>query len=114
MTIEADTDTLSRVTIVDDRLAAMMRALGHPIRLGIVCRLAAEPETPACDFADTFHVRQPTISGHLKVLRDADLVTTRRCGTQICYSLRPHALAELTELLDRLQPALLTAAGKAG
>ena len=82
-----------------------MKALGHPVRLGIAIRLAETPETCACDFADVFGVSQPTVSEHLRVLRDAGLVTTRRRGTQICYSLDADAMAELRGLLARLQPA---------
>jgi ArsR family transcriptional regulator len=85
--------------------ARRMKALGHPVRLGIAIRLAETPETCACDFADVFGVSQPTVSEHLRVLRDAGLVTTRRRGTQICYSLDLDAMAELRGLLDRLQPA---------
>ncbi|HEX5121152.1 MAG TPA: metalloregulator ArsR/SmtB family transcription factor [Pseudonocardiaceae bacterium] len=84
------------------RWAQMLRALGHPVRLGIVRRLAAEPETCACDFSDVFGLKQPTISQHLKVLRDAGLVTTRRRGTQICYSVHPGAIVELTDVLGAL------------
>jgi ArsR family transcriptional regulator len=85
--------------------ARRMKALGHPVRLGIAVRLAESPETCACDFADVFGVSQPTVSEHLRVLRQAGLVTTRRRGTQICYSLDASAMAELRRLLDRLQPA---------
>jgi len=80
----------------------MLKALGHPVRLGIMRRLAAEPETCACDFSDVFALQQPTISQHLKVLRDAGLVTTRRRGTQICYSVHPDAIIELTDTLSTL------------
>jgi ArsR family transcriptional regulator len=73
-------------------------------------RLAAEPETCACDFAEVFEVSQPTISQHLRVLREAGLVTTRRRGTQICYSLDPAAVRSLGETLAVLaRPALRTA-----
>jgi ArsR family transcriptional regulator len=82
--------------------AGVLKALGHPVRLGIARRLAAEPETCACDFADVFGVSQPTVSQHLKVLRDAGLVTTRRRGTQICYSLEPRAVAGLETLFAGL------------
>jgi len=85
--------------------ARRMKALGHPVLLGIAVQLAATPETCACDFADVFGVSQPTVSEHLRVLREAGLVTTRRRGTQICYSLDAGAMAELRGLLDRLQPA---------
>jgi ArsR family transcriptional regulator len=90
--------------------AERFKALGHPVRLGIALRLAEEPETCACDFAELFEVSQPTVSQHLKVLREAGLVTTRRRGTQICYSLDPTALRDLAELLAGLERPALRAA----
>ena len=82
--------------------AARLKALGHPVRLGIALRLADEPDTCACDFADVFHVSQPTVSQHLKVLREAGLVRTKRRGTQICYSLDLDAVVGLGKLLSGL------------
>ncbi|UBI40693.1 MULTISPECIES: ArsR/SmtB family transcription factor [Streptomyces] len=90
---------------------AMFRALGHPVRLGIMKALAERPETCACDFTELFHVTQPTISQHLRVLREAGLVVTRRQGVQICYSVRPEALHRLHEVLTAIQPPRLAAAG---
>ncbi|MGI8310771.1 ArsR/SmtB family transcription factor [Saccharopolyspora hattusasensis] len=72
--------------------ASLFRAMGHPIRLGVLDRLCGEGEICACDFTEYFGVSQPTISGHLRTLREAGLVRTRRDGTQICYSLEPGAL----------------------
>lgn len=89
----------------DERLAAVFRAVGHPVRLGILRGLAREPETCACDFTDVFDVAQPTISQHLKVLREAGLVTTRRRGTQICYSVAPDAIDELRLVLGEITAA---------
>jgi ArsR family transcriptional regulator, arsenate/arsenite/antimonite-responsive transcriptional repressor len=82
--------------------ALQLKALGHPVRLGIAVRLAEEGGTCACDFADLFHVSQPTVSQHLKVLREAGLVRTRRQGTQILYSLDPAAMRQLGALLGSL------------
>jgi ArsR family transcriptional regulator len=82
--------------------ARVLRALGHPIRLGIVRHLSLQPETCACDFTDFFQVSQPTISGHLRTLRQAGVVVTRRRGTQICYSLAEAPLTELSLLLEQL------------
>jgi ArsR family transcriptional regulator len=82
--------------------ASQLKALGHPVRLGIAMRLAEEGGTCACDFADIFHVSQPTVSQHLKVLRDAGLVQTRRRGTQILYSLDPAAMRSLGALVGSL------------
>ena len=90
--------------------APQLKALGHPVRLGIALRLADEPDTCACDFAEVFGVSQPTVSQHLKVLREAGLVTTRRRGTQICYSLDPAAVRELSSLLSGLGEASTIAA----
>jgi ArsR family transcriptional regulator len=86
------------------------KALGHPVRLGIALRLAEEPETCACDFADVFGISQPTVSQHLKVLRDAGVVVTRRRGTQICYSLDPRAVRQLAEIVGALKPRPVPAA----
>jgi len=55
-------------------------------------------------------VAQPTVSAHLKTLRQAGLVTTRRRGTQICYSIAPQALEHLQATLAQLTPALLKTA----
>jgi ArsR family transcriptional regulator, arsenate/arsenite/antimonite-responsive transcriptional repressor len=83
--------------------ATRFKALGHPVRLGIALRLAQEPGgTCACDFADIFGVSQPTVSQHLKVLREAQLVTTRRQGNQIYYKLDATAANELLTVLGQL------------
>jgi ArsR family transcriptional regulator len=86
--------------VVDE--VAALKALAHPVRLGIVRRLAAEPEICACDFTEVFAVSQPTISAHLKALREAGVVRTRRDGTTICYSLVPQTIAMLHDLLADL------------
>ncbi|MGA2828867.1 MAG: metalloregulator ArsR/SmtB family transcription factor [Streptosporangiaceae bacterium] len=77
----------------------VLRALAHPVRWGILERLAAEPGICACDFTEFFDVSQPTISAHLKALREAGLVTAERRGTTICYSLAPDQLARLAARL---------------
>ena len=77
----------------------VLRALAHPVRWGILERLAAEPGICACDFTEFFDVSQPTISAHLRALREAGLVTAERRGTTICYSLAPGQLAQLAARL---------------
>jgi ArsR family transcriptional regulator, arsenate/arsenite/antimonite-responsive transcriptional repressor len=79
-----------------------LKALGHPVRLGIALRLAREGGTCACDFADIFGVSQPTVSQHLKVLREAGLVRTRRKGTQIYYSLDPAGVGDVQAVVSAL------------
>jgi ArsR family transcriptional regulator len=80
----------------------VLRALAHPVRWGILQRLAADPGICACDFTEFFRVSQPTISAHLKALREAGLVTTQRRGTTICYSLAPARLESLAQELAGL------------
>lgn len=91
--------------------AAILRALAHPVRLGIMRYIAATPQTCACDFAKLFGVAQPTASQHLKVLRDAGLVRTRRRGTQICYSVDPAGLRRAADVVASLQPLAADLAG---
>ena len=88
-----------------DREVEVLRALAHPVRWGILRRLAAEPGICACDFTEFFDVSQPTISAHLKVLREAGLVTTERNGTTICYRIAPGRLAALGRELAAMAAA---------
>jgi ArsR family transcriptional regulator, arsenate/arsenite/antimonite-responsive transcriptional repressor len=80
----------------------LLRALAHPVRWGIMMRLAAEPGICACDFTEFFDVSQPTVSAHLKVLREAGLVSSKRNGNTICYSISPGRLARLGALLSEV------------
>ena len=89
----------------------VLRALAHPVRWGILQRLAAEPGICACDFTEFFDVSQPTISAHLKVLREAGLVTTQRKGTTICYSLVAGRLGALAGHLGAMAATAPSAPG---
>ena len=80
----------------------LLRALAHPVRWEILRRLAAETGICACDFTEFFDVSQPTISAHLKVLREAGLVTTQRSGNTICYSIAGDQLARLGALITEV------------
>lgn len=67
----------------------LLQAMADPVRLSIVRQLAGNASVCACDFTECCTVSQPTISHHLKVLRDARVVTTERRGTYIHYQLAP-------------------------
>jgi DNA-binding transcriptional ArsR family regulator len=68
----------------------LLQAIADPVRLSIVRQLSsADDAVCACDFIECCTVSQPTVSHHLKVLRDAGVVTTRRKGTYIYYRLSP-------------------------
>ena len=90
--------------MAEPRVVRQLKALAHPIRLGMMQRLAEEPEICACDLGDAFAVSQPTVSEHLRVLREAGLVRTRREGTTICYAAEPEALREVARLVSALKP----------
>ena len=84
-------------------LARMFKALGDPIRLRLLSRIAsaAAGEICVCDLnGGEFDVSGPTISHHLKVLREAGLITGERRGTWVYYRPVPANLQRLAALLD--------------
>ncbi len=82
-----------------DALAARFKALADPARVAIVNRLAAADEVCVCDLNTTLDLAQPTVSHHLRVLREAGLVEASRRGTWAFYRLVPEAIAQLREAL---------------
>src|SRR5919204_5809455 len=79
--------------------AARFKALADPTRVAIVNRLAATDECCVCDLNAAFELSQPTISHHLRILRDAGLVESSRRGTWAYYRLVPDAVRELRNTL---------------
>ena len=82
-----------------DQLAAQFKALADPTRVAIVNQLSAADEVCVCNLVETFELSQPTISHHLKILREAGLVEATRRGTWAYYRLVPDALAALRNTL---------------
>jgi DNA-binding transcriptional ArsR family regulator len=77
-----------------------LKALAEPRRRAIL-RLVWSQELPATDIADRFpDVTRPAISQHLRVLKDANLVTERRDGTRRLYRANADTMAELRAFLD--------------
>ena len=97
--------------LTDERVVAGFKALADPTRLAVFRFIAAQ-EAPicACDVVDPFDVSQPTISHHLRVLREAGLVTVSRRGVWAYYAVDPDGLARLRAALDALAPAATLAA----
>jgi len=75
-------------------LARVFKAMGDPVRLRLLSLIASHDggEACVCDLSEVFELTGPTISHHLKVLREAGLVTGDRRGTWIYYRVRPDAL----------------------
>ena len=80
--------------------ARLFRALGDVTRLGILQQLRVAGEVCACDLVGCGDVAQPTVSHHLKVLRDAGLVESDKRGLWVYYRLNPTGL----DLARRLLP----------
>ncbi|MCI0385742.1 helix-turn-helix transcriptional regulator [Streptomyces sp. CNQ085] len=83
-----------------ERTAAMFKALGDPVRLRLFSLVASHDggEACVCDISDV-GVSQPTVSHHLKKLREAGLLTSERRGTWVYYRVEPSVLAAMGRFL---------------
>lgn len=91
----------SKTTLVDPDVQ-LLQALAHPTRLAILRELTGTSEVCACDFTTCCDVRQPTVSHHLKILREAGVIEPERRGTSIWYRLVPAAADRLRALAGEL------------
>ncbi|GAA4981594.1 metalloregulator ArsR/SmtB family transcription factor [Pseudonocardia tropica] len=82
-------------------LARVFKALGDPVRLRLLSLIASHAggETCVCDLTDVFDLSGPTISHHLKVLREAGLIAGERRGTWVYYRVLPDVLGRLADVL---------------
>lgn len=83
-------------------IAAKFKALSDPVRLRLLSSIASRAggESCVCDISEGVDVSQPTISHHLKALRDAGLLTSERRASWVYYRAVPEALSILASLLD--------------
>lgn len=90
-------------------LARVFKALADPVRLRLVSLIGAHQggEVCVCDLSAAFDLTQPTISHHLKVLREAGLIDCERRGTWVYYWLLPAALERLAAVLALPAPAVV-------
>ncbi|MFD9428897.1 MULTISPECIES: helix-turn-helix transcriptional regulator [unclassified Streptomyces] len=84
-----------------ERMAGMFKALSDPVRLRLFSKVASHAggEACVCDIADV-GVSQPTVSHHLKKLREAGLLTSERRGTWVYYKVAPSVVAAMSAMLD--------------
>ncbi len=82
-------------------LSRLFKALGDPVRLRLLSLIASHEggEACVCDLTGVFDLTGPTISHHLKVLREAGLICGDRRGTWIYYRVQPEALRRLSAVL---------------
>lgn len=85
-----------------NRLAAIFKAIGHPARIAILEQLL---QTECCicrDFTEEIALSQPTVSRHLKELKEAGLIAGTVEGTSVSYCINPARWSEVREILDVL------------
>jgi ArsR family transcriptional regulator len=88
----------------------LLSALADPTRLEILRQLAGSAEVCACDFTSCCDVSQPTVSHHLKVLREAGVVTSDRRGNWVFYRIAPNLIDRLSGIARTLVPGGITPA----
>jgi ArsR family transcriptional regulator len=91
------------VALGSSRVLNLFHALSDPTRLKIVRKLK-HGERCVCELTDALDAAQSRLSFHLKVLKDAGVVSDRRDGRWVYYELRRDAFDELGEVLDELEP----------
>lgn len=85
--------------------AALLKAVADPNRLAILATLArADDEVCVCDFTAGLPLNQPTVSHHLRILRESGLVTCERRGTWVYYRLAPDAQRRLHDAIAMTLP----------
>ncbi|WP_408011947.1 ArsR/SmtB family transcription factor [Saccharopolyspora aridisoli] len=82
-------------------LARVFKAIGEPVRLRLLSLIASHAggEACVCDLTGAFELSGPTISHHLKVLREAGIIEGERRGTWIYYRVRPETLSAVSSVL---------------
>jgi ArsR family transcriptional regulator len=84
-----------------ERMAAVAKALGDPIRMQLVDVLRKHAgQVCVCELVPLFELSQPTVSHHLKVLREAGIVGSERRGLWAYYYVNPEALQEVSSWLS--------------
>lgn len=86
----------------DEGLAVLAKAVGHPVRAGIVRLLAAQESCQYGDLSDRLPLAKSTVSQHLKVLLKAGLVRAEVDGPRVCYCIDAAGLLQLKLLVAAL------------
>ncbi len=84
-----------------DELAPLFKAVADPMRLRLLSLIACHDggETCVCDLLEAFDVTAPTVSYHLKILREAGLISAERRGTWVYYRVNPAVMARMSAVL---------------
>jgi len=87
-----------------EALAPIFKAFADPVRLRLMSMIASTTEICVNDLASEFDVTGPTISYHLRILREANLVDSQRRGTFVYFRAQPESLRPLSDLLRAPEP----------
>ena len=84
-----------------DELAALFKAVADPVRLRLLSLIACHEggESCVCDLLEAFDVTAPSVSYHLKILREAGLISSERRGTWVYYRVNPEVMARMSAVL---------------
>ena len=84
-----------------DELAALFKAVADPVRLRLLSLIACHEggESCVCDLLDAFDMTAPSVSYHLKILREAGLISSERRGTWVYYRVNPEVMARMSAVL---------------
>ena len=94
-----------------DGVVTLFKALGDPTRYEILRLISGQPqEICVCDITNRFDVSQPTISHHLKILREAGLITVARRGVWAYYAVDPRGVERLQSAVGTMAPVELAGA----
>ena len=96
-----------------DEMAALFKAVADPVRLRLLSLIACHDsgESCVCDLLDAFDMTAPSVSYHLKILREAGLISSERRGTWVYYRVNPDVMARMSAVLVPRAPALAATAG---
>jgi ArsR family transcriptional regulator, arsenate/arsenite/antimonite-responsive transcriptional repressor len=96
-----------------NELAPLFKAIADPARLRLLSLIACHDggESCVCDLLEAFDVTAPSVSYHLKILREAGLISSERRGTWVYYRVNPGVMARMSAVLVPRPAALAPAAG---
>jgi DNA-binding transcriptional ArsR family regulator len=85
-----------------DQIAVIAKAMAHPARVRIIAFLLSKPGCIGGDIVDEVGLAQSTVSEHLRILKDAGIVTGTIDYPRVCYALDPSALAPIRDLIEAI------------
>jgi len=98
-----DRNTVALISSVDaEQIALIAKALAHPARVRIINFLISKPGCIGGDIVDEVGLAQSTVSEHLRILKDAGIVTGAIDYPRVCYALDPSALVPLRHLTEAI------------